>query len=88
MPFSSPTSMPTLTSFVTSVSYQWTGYEMAIHPGLCKFVIRPNIRPLSGDAIISLTGKQATIHNFDGLGCFREILDPAPNLGRDLSSHL
>ncbi len=26
MPFGAPTSMPTLTSFVTSVAWQWTGY--------------------------------------------------------------
>ena len=67
MPFSSPTSMPTLTSFVTSVSYQWTGYGNGNTSRVVQICYSAKYSATIGRCHNISDRQQATIHNFDGL---------------------
>ena len=84
MPFSSPTSMPTLTSFcdirVVSVDEVWKWQYIQ---GCANLLLAKYSATIGRCHNIS-DGQQATIHNFGWTGCFRKILDPAPNLGSGL----
>ena len=67
MPFGAPTSMPTLTSFVTSVSYQWTGYGNANTSRIVEICYSAKDSTTIGRCQTISDRQQAVIHSFDGL---------------------
>lgn len=74
MPFSSPTSMPTLTSFVTSVSYQWTGYGNGNTSRVVQICYSKKYSTTLERCIEITSAPQGVTHNFDGLDASGKFL--------------
>ncbi|WP_146215175.1 hypothetical protein [Rivihabitans pingtungensis] len=67
MPFNAPTSMPTLTSFITSVTYQWTGYGNGNTVRKVEICYSKKYSTTISNCWEISNRQQDTIHNFDGL---------------------
>lgn len=74
MPFSSPTSMRTLTSFVTSVSYQWTGYGNGNTSRVVQICYSKKYSTTLERCIDITSAPQGVTHNFDGLDASGKFL--------------
>ena len=66
MPFNAPTSMPTLTSFITSVTYQWTGYGNGNTSRTVQICYSKKYSTVISNCWDISNRQQNTIHNFDG----------------------
>lgn len=74
MPFNAPTSMPTLTSFVTSVSYQWTGYGNGNTSRVVQICYSKKYSTTLERCIEITSAPQGVTHNFDGLDASGKFL--------------
>lgn len=67
MPFNAPTSMQTLTSFITSVTYQWTGYGNGNTSRVVQICYSKKYSTTLERCIEITSASQGITHNFDGL---------------------